>query len=114
MDAGFIRGFVELVAALMLPIGAGLVFWELLRSNRGIGRRAIQYTAVVMLLPLIMILSLEKVIDANLVAVLIAALAGYLLGGVSSVEAIEHHVREASEPAPILRRELNVISPDGR
>jgi hypothetical protein len=68
-----------------------------------------------MFLPLIMILALEKMLDANLVGVLIAALAGYLLGGVSNSDAEQRPVQEVSEPTTVVpRRELNIVGPDMR
>ncbi len=81
-----VRSFVELIAALMMPAGGALVFWERMRSGRGLGARAIQYTAVVIIVPLIIILALEKVLEANIIGTLLGALSGYLLTGISAPE----------------------------
>ena len=87
MDPQIVRSVVELIAAFMMPAGVGLVFWEAKSSGRGLGAWAIQYTAVVILGPLIIIMALEKVLEANIIGALLGAMFGYLLTGISNANA---------------------------
>jgi len=52
---------------------------ELLK--RGIGARTIQFAAVILIVPGIFILALERVLPSDTVGALLGALTGYLLSG---------------------------------
>ena len=73
-----------LVAFMFLALIA--VYAERLVSNRGIGARTIQITGVLLVIPLIGLLALQKVLEPQTTATLIGALTGYLLSGVGSFE----------------------------
>jgi hypothetical protein len=52
-----------------------------IKTKKGIGARAIQFTAVVLIVPGIFILALERALPSETVAALLGALTGYLLSG---------------------------------
>lgn len=80
------KDIVILVAVATMAIGPILVIGERLKSDRGIGARAIQFCAVIMVVPMILILALYDVLSSETSAALIGALTGYLLSGVGSFE----------------------------
>ena len=68
--------------AMLAIMGAGLValFLNRLQLKRGItGIRSIQFLAVVFVLPITVILSLEGKLDSEAVAFLLGAIVGYVL-----------------------------------
>ncbi|MEI7806571.1 MAG: hypothetical protein WCI56_14725 [Hyphomicrobiales bacterium] len=54
------KAIIELIAAVAIIVGPIAVIIERLIGDRGIGARAIQFATVVMLIPTIVILALEK------------------------------------------------------
>jgi hypothetical protein len=78
-----VKSIVELVAVAMLPLGFGAIILQRIIMKRSIGVRIIQLTAVVMLIPTIVILGLEKILEPATIGTLIGALTGYLLSGIS-------------------------------
>jgi hypothetical protein len=81
-----VKSSIELIAAIAILIGPIAVIFERLRSGRGIGARSIQFAAVAMLIPTILIVALEKLIDGSTLGTLIGGLIGYLLSGVGTYE----------------------------
>ncbi|WP_322105503.1 hypothetical protein, partial [Paraburkholderia sp. J41] len=55
-------------------------------QERAIGARVIQLAAVVMLIPVILILALEKILDGATPGTLIGGIVGYLLSGISEFD----------------------------
>lgn len=55
-------------------------------DNFGIGVRSIQFISVGMLLPAVVLLSFEKLIDGCTVAALVGSLVGYLFSGIVSFD----------------------------
>jgi hypothetical protein len=55
-------------------------------SQRALTTRSIQFLGVVFLLPVILILALEKVLDSTAIGTLIGALIGYLLSAIANYE----------------------------
>lgn len=80
------KEIVVLVAVAIMALGPLLVLCERIRSGRGLGARAIQFCAVVMIVPLILILALFDILSKETCAALIGALTGYLLSGIGSFE----------------------------
>jgi hypothetical protein len=80
-------GVVEIAAAVtMLFVPAQIIQYRL-SANKAIGVRAIQFTAVGMVMPLILILGLEHLVEPSTLGVLIAGLIGYMLSGVTAERA---------------------------
>lgn len=80
---------VELIAAGIMALCMLLVIIERLWSGRGIGARAIQFLAVGLVIPSILILALEEKLATETTAALIGALTGYLLSGIGIWEFTE-------------------------
>lgn len=88
-----IKGIIEIIAALMMPFGFCIYMWFRRTTDehgkirvRGIGARAIQFIATIFLLPIILILALEKLLDSQVVGTLIGGLMGYLLSGIANFD----------------------------
>ena len=75
-----VRGVVELAAAAAIVIA---VFGALIiAGKRGIGPRTIQFAGACMLVPVILILAMEKVLEPATLGTVIGAIIGYLLSGI--------------------------------
>lgn len=77
---------MELVAAAMLPLGFVLFMAHRMVVGRPLGARAIQFLGVVFLLPIILILALEKILDGTTIGTLIGAITGYLLSNITNYD----------------------------
>lgn len=84
--ADWMRIAVEIVACTVMVLGLLGVFYERYRSKRGIGVRVIQLLTVTLVLPTILILSLENVLTGQTTATLIGAVVGYILSGIGKDE----------------------------
>ncbi len=73
---------VEIVAIAIMALLVLGIFIERLKNRRSLGARSIQFLAVGLLIPSIVILALEQAITADATATLIGALTGYLLSGI--------------------------------
>jgi xanthine/uracil permease len=73
---------VELIAASLMVLGVAAVFINRWTSDKGLGARVIQLLAVILVIPAILILALERFLTAETVATLFGTLIGYLLSGV--------------------------------
>lgn len=80
------KTIIEGVACLVMIGGLIGIFIERSRSKRGIGVRVIQFLTVTMVLPIILILSLEGVLSDQTTATLIGAVIGYILSGIGKDE----------------------------
>jgi hypothetical protein len=84
MDSQTVRAIVEILAVLTMGGAAVLVLYERVHSGRGLGARSIQFMSVAMLIPAILIMALERILEPNTVGTLIGALTGYLLSGIGN------------------------------
>ena len=82
-----IKVWLEIVAALVMIVGVVGIFIERMRSKRGIGVRVIQFLTVTLMLPIILILSLEEILNNQTIATLLGVIAGYILSGIGKDEA---------------------------
>jgi hypothetical protein len=83
--------WIEIIAALtMLLVSAGIMCNRCLRDKnggvKGIGVRVIQLMALSAILPVTLILALEKVLDGGSVATIIGTLVGYLFAHISNFD----------------------------
>ncbi len=85
MTSETVRAAVEILMALFLVAGtAVLLRYYALRLDKdgkpmGIGLRAVQTVVSVMLVPTVLILSMERIIDSSVVGTLLGGLLGYVL-----------------------------------
>jgi hypothetical protein len=89
MNAQTTRFWIEIIAALTIPLAIGAVFYQRYQTGGGgaMGLRTLQVLAIAVLAPLILILGLEKVLEPSAVGALIGALLGYLLSGIGNDKA---------------------------
>ncbi len=87
MNAQTTRFWIEIIAALTIPIAIGAVLYQRHQGGGAISLRTLQVLAIAVLTPLILILGLEKVLEPSAVGALIGALLGYLLSGIGNDKA---------------------------
>jgi hypothetical protein len=92
------KSIIELIAVAGIVAAPALLLVERLVGDRGIGARTIQFLAVAMLIPTILILAIEKIIEAATVGTLIGALTGYLLSGVGDFRPEKKKPNEDEKP----------------
>ena len=87
-DPTTLRQLVELIAGVVIILrllGAILVQTSLLKKDKvdwGFDRRVIQFLTIVFIVPAILILALEEILDKQATATLIGAITGYVLSGI--------------------------------
>lgn len=85
-------GIIELIAAatmLVGMLGAILLQWKLVAkasTNWSFDVRVIQFVAVILVIPAIVILSLEKILTSETTATLVGALIGYMFSGLGELK----------------------------
>jgi hypothetical protein len=77
-----VRSWTEISAGITIPTVFFAVIFRAIWWNKGIGARVIQFTTVSMLIPVILILGLEKILEPATLGTLIGGLIGYVLSGV--------------------------------
>jgi hypothetical protein len=60
--------------------------WYRAKMEMGLGVRVIQFAGVIFGVPAIVILGLERILDAQTLAALLGALFGYLLSGIAKFD----------------------------
>jgi xanthine/uracil permease len=73
---------VELIASSLMVVGVLCIMVHRIVIGAGIGARVIQYVAVVLVIPAILILALEKILTPETTATLFGTITGYLLSGI--------------------------------
>ena len=82
----WVRIGIEVVAGLVMLGGIAGIFWERKTTGRGIGVRIIQLATVLLVMPIILILALEGILENQTTAALIGAIVGYVLSGIGKDE----------------------------
>lgn len=72
--------------ASAFPITLIGIFWERLKSGRGLGVRTIQFTAVSMIVPAVVLLAMRGFLQGEAVAAIIGGVAGYLLSNIAKFD----------------------------
>ena len=66
--------------------GLAGIFIERIWRNRGIDVRVIQFLTIVLIIPVILILALEDILNGQTTAALIGTVIGYILSGIGKNE----------------------------
>ncbi len=81
-----IKSWVELICAVTIPFSFLGVIWQRILHKKSLSARSIQFVAVVMLIPAIVILALEGAFKDSTVGTIVGGLIGYLLSGIGEYE----------------------------
>lgn len=80
------KEYVEIMmASIMLIALLGLLI-RTICLKKGIGARVIQFTCIAFLIPTIIILSFEGILNGETVGALLGCIAGYVLSGISNYD----------------------------
>ena len=82
----WLRIGIEVAAGLVMIGGIAGILWERKTSGRGFGVRVIQMATVLLVMPMILILALEGVLENQTTATLIGTIVGYVLSGIGKDE----------------------------
>ena len=77
------KEIIELLAASIMPLGILGIFWNRYYLKKGIGKRTIQFAAVTLVIPSILILAMEGILNPDVVATLLGTIVGYTLSGLA-------------------------------
>lgn len=75
--------WIGLVAALIMAGGLGGLYYLIMKQKLTFGVRAIQFLAIVFVLPLLLILGLFNVLGRETIGVIVGVVVGYVLSGFS-------------------------------
>jgi hypothetical protein len=79
------RFAVEIIAVLIMVGGVGGIFYGMFKGTLALSVRTLQFLAIAMVVPAVLILSLERSIGNESTAALLGTIVGYVLaGGVKS------------------------------
>lgn len=78
MEQSEARLWIEIIAAMTIPIAVLSVIVSRTLQKKGLGIRSIQFLAIGTIPPLVLILALENFLEPGAVGALIGALVGYL------------------------------------
>jgi hypothetical protein len=95
------KSLIELILICGIAGSPLLILAERLISDRGLGARVIQFLAVAMLIPTILILAIEKILESATIGTLIGALTGYLLSGVGDYRPEKKKLNSEDESVPV-------------
>ncbi|MGB6431659.1 MAG: hypothetical protein WBF06_13820 [Candidatus Acidiferrales bacterium] len=80
------KNTVEVGMLILAVIGAVGGIWNRLKLNKGIGIRFIQYLGLTVLVPLVVLLSLEDRISQEMTGAIVATAVGAVLAGIGKEE----------------------------
>lgn len=72
------KDIVEVIAALTIPISFIGVIWHRVKSEMGMGYRSLQFLAIGVVMPVILILALESKLAGEAVAAIVGGIVAYL------------------------------------
>lgn len=78
--------WIEIIAAVTIPISFLAVVWHRVRSEMGMGYRSLQFLAIGVVIPALIILSLEDKLAGEAVAALIGGVVAYLFTSAKPAE----------------------------
>jgi len=75
------RYAVEIIAVLIMLGGVGGIFYGVVKGTIALSVRTLQFLAISMVVPAVLILSLERSLGSESTAALFGILVGYVLAG---------------------------------
>jgi hypothetical protein len=86
MEPASTKSWIELIAAATIPITIIAVIWQRVKGDFGLSVRSIQFLGLPILLVVVLILSLEGILERSAVGALVGALVGYLFSSISETD----------------------------
>ncbi len=77
-----------------MPIAICVILYHRVKLKMGLGVRSLQFLAVAVVPPLILILALEAILKKGAIAAVIGALIGYLLSNIGEYDRSEQNWRK--------------------
>lgn len=77
---------IEIVLGAAIFVVPSLLVIQRMRSGKGIGVRAIQFVAVATVVPAVVLLAMQGLMQGETVAAILSGVTGYLLGNVSKFD----------------------------
>lgn len=77
---------IQYACLAMMSIAILGILYRSTFGKKGIGARVIQFVAVVLIIPTILILSVREILNPETIATLIGGLLGYLLSGIANYD----------------------------
>ena len=71
---------------IIMVVGLICIFVERFIRKKGFGVRIIQFLAIVLLIPAIIILAIQEILQSETIATLFGAIIGYVLSGIGKDE----------------------------
>ena len=72
------KEWIEVISVLTIPFSAYFLIKYRKESDRGLGKRVIQFISIIIVFSLILVLGLEKILSTESIATLMGGLVGYL------------------------------------
>lgn len=92
-----VAGFIEIAAGLVMLASIGTILLTRVYQGKGIGWRVIQFAALSLTLPTILILALEKAIPAEVTGTLLGSVVGYFFSRGSEAEKTKLPLRSSAK-----------------
>jgi len=73
--------WIAIIGVLIMGAGLGGVLYLAIKQNAVIGTKAIQFTAVVFIFPLLLVLGITNVLGRETIGVILGVIVGYVLSG---------------------------------
>lgn len=86
MDPAQGKMLIEVIASLVMAIAIIAVIVNRITLKKGLSVRSIQFLAIGMVLPLILVLALEGILERSAVGALVGALIGYLFTNIGKYD----------------------------
>jgi hypothetical protein len=80
------KDWIELVSAATPLVGVALLMVQRMITGKAVGARAIQMMTVLLVLPIILILGLEKYLSEATIGTMLGGVAGYVLSRVGEYQ----------------------------
>jgi ABC-type siderophore export system fused ATPase/permease subunit len=73
--------WIAIIGALIMAGGLGGVLYLAIKQQAVIGTKAIQFTAIVFVLPLLLVLGVMNVLSRETIGTIVGVIVGYVLSG---------------------------------